>query len=33
MFAETLVVYGLGQVSRVLPCKTLREQHGDAHVA
>ncbi len=31
MFAETLVVYGLGQVSRVLPCKTLREQHGDAH--
>ena len=32
MFAETLVVYGLGQVSRVLPCKKLREQHGDAHV-
>jgi len=31
MFAETLVVYGLGQVSRVLPCKTLREQHGEAH--
>jgi molybdate transport system ATP-binding protein len=31
MFAETLVVYGLGEVSRVLPCKTLREQHGDAH--
>jgi molybdate transport system ATP-binding protein len=31
MFAETLVVYGLGEVSHVLPCKTLREQHGDDH--
>ena len=31
MFAETLVVYGRGEVSHVLPCKTLREQHGDAH--
>jgi molybdate transport system ATP-binding protein len=31
MFAETLVVYGLGEVSRILPCKTLREQHGEAH--
>ncbi len=32
MFAETLVVYGVGEVSRVLPCRTLREQRGDAHV-
>jgi molybdate transport system ATP-binding protein len=31
MFAETLVVYGLGEVSHVLPCKMLREQHGDDH--
>lgn len=31
MFAETLVVYGHGKVSHVLPCKLLQNQHGEEH--